>query len=324
MKCFNNGNLTLAYQGRVRMAHHYVSRAELEAAFRNNQYDIFVQDDRELIELWVAEQKSKGLSQQQIESKFEQVVGISLAESSFQFGKGYGATIVTAGLDVKVLNALALEMKRSGSILGQYYFQTQNGKKYIIFKGRSGLRQILTGTRYLANNSKVMQLGIGGQAMRASAKGGVLISVVFSATLNTVDWIFKDEFRWSNWIASISTDIVKAAIASAAGYAAGMVVSAGIVALTGASIAVFPLAAAILVGIGIGLALNWLDNKYGVTQAIINHLNRIENDTKKDITDGVYYVISEAGRAVRRRLTGALRSNLASILRRFNGIPLLR
>ncbi|MCB5213588.1 hypothetical protein LHL18_08810 [Rheinheimera aquimaris] len=215
-------------------------------------------------------------------------------------------------------------MKRSGSILGQYYFQTQNGKKYIIFKGRAGLRQILTGTRYLANNSKVMQLGIGGQAMRASARGGVLVSVIFSATLNTIDWIFKDEFRWTNWLATISTDIVKAAIASAAGYAAGMVVSAGLVAITGASIAIFPLAAAILVGIGIGFALNWLDNKYGVTQAIINHLNRIEYDTKKDISDGVYYVVSAAGQAVKRQLTGAIRSYLSSLLRRFNGIPVLR
>ena len=305
-------------------SHPILSRAELETAFTENQHDIFVQDDRELIELWIAEQKSKGTSQLQISAKFEQLVGISLDEYLMQFGKNYGATVVAAGSDVKVLTVLAAEMKRSGSILGQYYFQTQNGKRYIIFKGRAGLRQILTGTRYLANNSKVMQLGIGGQAMRASAKGGVLISVIFSATLNTIDWIFKDEFRWTNWIATISTDIVKAAIASAAGYAAGMAVSAGLVALTGASIAIFPLAAAILVGIGIGLALNWLDNKYGVTQAIINHLNRIEYDTKKDISEGVYYVVSAAGQAVKRRLTGAIRSYLSSLLRRFIGIPVLR
>lgn len=304
--------------------HPVLSRAELETAFNENQHDIFVQDDRELLELWIAEQKSKGVNQQHIAAKFEQLTGMPLDEYLMQFGKNYGATVVAAGSDAKVLTLLAAEMKRSGSILGQYYFQTQNGKKYIIFKGRAGLRQILTGTRYLANNSKVMQLGIGGQAMRASARGGVLVSVIFSATLNTIDWIFKDEFRWTNWLATISTDIVKAAIASAAGYAAGMVVSAGLVAMTGASIAIFPLAAAILVGIGIGLALNWLDNKYGVTQAIINHLNRIEYDTKKDLSDGVYYVVSAAGQAVKRQLTGAIRSYLSSLLRRFNGIPVLR
>ncbi|GAA0550268.1 hypothetical protein GCM10009098_17460 [Rheinheimera aquimaris] len=304
--------------------HPVLSRAELETAFNENQHDIFVQDDRELLELWIAEQKSKGVNQQHIAAKFEQLTGMPLDEYLMQFGKNYGATVVAAGSDAKVLTVLAAEMKRSGSILGQYYFQTQNGKKYIIFKGRAGLRQILTGTRYLANNSKVMQLGIGGQAMRASARGGVLVSVIFSATLNTIDWIFKDEFRWTNWLATISTDIVKAAIASAAGYAAGMVVSAGLVAITGASIAIFPLAAAILVGIGIGFALNWLDNKYGVTQAIINHLNRIEYDTKKDISDGVYYVVSAAGQAVKRQLTGAIRSYLSSLLRRFNGIPVLR
>jgi hypothetical protein len=304
--------------------HPVLSRAELETAFNENQHDIFVQDERELVELWLAEQKSKGSNQQQISAKFEQLIGMPLEDYLMQFGKNHGATVVSAAGDMKALTVLAAEMKRSGSILGQYYFQVQNGKKYIIFKGRAGLRHILTGTRYLANNSKVMQLGIGGQAMRASARGGVLVSVIFSATLNTIDWIFKEEFRWTNWLATISTDIVKAAIASAAGYAAGMVVSAGLIAVTGASIAVFPLAAAIFVGIGVGLALNWLDNKYGVTQAIINHLNRIEHDAKTDISEGVYYVISEAGRVVKRRLTGAIRSYLSSLLRRFNGIPVLR
>ena len=40
--------------------HSYTSRAELETAFKENQHDIYVQDCRELVELWVAEQRSKG------------------------------------------------------------------------------------------------------------------------------------------------------------------------------------------------------------------------------------------------------------------------
>lgn len=44
--------------------HSYTSRAELETAFKENQHDIYVQDCRELVELWVAEQRSKGKNQQ--------------------------------------------------------------------------------------------------------------------------------------------------------------------------------------------------------------------------------------------------------------------
>jgi hypothetical protein len=306
------------------MAYPHNSREELETAFRKNQHDIFIQEQREFIELWIAEQKTKGKNQLQIETNFELIAGLSMNESLLQFSQANGATMFSASSDVKILSALAIEMKRSGSILGQYYFQTKNGKKYIIFKGRAGLRQVLTGPRYLANNSKVMQLGIGGQAMRASARGGILISVIFSSTLNTIDWIFKDEFRWTNWVTSISTDILKAAIASAAGYISGMAVSAGLIALTGTSIAVFPLTAAILVGIGVGLTLNWFDDRYNVTQAIINHLDRIEYNTQKDITDGVYYVISQAGHAVKHCLSGAIRRYLSSILRQYNGLPISR
>ena len=142
--------------------HPYTARTDLEAAFKENQHDIYVLNSQEMVQLWIAEQKSKGRSPQQISEIFEQITETSLAKQLELYGREFGGTALAAGSEVRVLTALAMDMKRSGSIFGRYYVQISGGKQYIVFKGRAGLRQVLTGTRYLANNTKVMSMGVGG------------------------------------------------------------------------------------------------------------------------------------------------------------------
>src|SRR5690625_7115411 len=60
----------------------------------------------------------------------------------------------------------------SGNEQNYYYVTQHNGKQSIVFKGNQRLRKIITGTRYLANNSRIMKLGIGGDAMKATLKSG--------------------------------------------------------------------------------------------------------------------------------------------------------
>ncbi|SEA25402.1 hypothetical protein [Alkalimonas amylolytica] len=299
--------------------HPYTRRVELETAFKENQHDIFVQNCREFIELWVAEQKNKGKSPQQIEAAFEQITGNNLADAMEQAGRAFGSNMISVAADSKMLVALAAEMKRSGSILGRYYIDTRGGKQYVIFKGRPGLRKTLTGTRYLATNTKVMKIGVGGQALRASARGGFIVSVIFSVSLNSIDWVLKDEFRWTNWIANVSTDLVKVVISGAAGYAAGMYFAGA-----AATIAILPLGAAIVAGIVVAGALYVLDNHFGITKAIIDHLERTERNVKNEIQDGFYYIIQSTGHAVRRQLESHVRNHISGLLRRLNGFPVLR
>ena len=45
-------------------------REALDAAFKQNQHDIYVLNAEEMVQLWVAEQKNSGKSQQQIEEYF--------------------------------------------------------------------------------------------------------------------------------------------------------------------------------------------------------------------------------------------------------------
>ncbi len=47
-------------------------------------------------------------------------------------------------------------------VLGRYVEKSYNGVSYIsFFKGHAGLRPIFTGARYLADNPKVVSMGIG-------------------------------------------------------------------------------------------------------------------------------------------------------------------
>ncbi|HEX5792668.1 MAG TPA: hypothetical protein VFY01_05295 [Rheinheimera sp.] len=296
--------------------HLHITHSELSTAFKANQHDIYVLDCRELIELWAAEQKGKGKSQQQIETQFQKLTNHSLISVLADKASKYGSTILVGAIDAKMLTALATDMKRSGSIWGQYKVDVRGGREYISFKGRAGLRRHLTGTRYLASNTKLIKLGIGGPALKAAAKGGFVISVIFSVTLNSINWLLKDDFRWTDWLATVSTDLTKAVIAGAAGYLAGAGVAAGMALAASGVIAVLPLAAGIAVGIYVAYKLNELDDELGITKALTKHFEKVEADIKRDISDGVYYLIQSTGVAVRRRLAHSIKNYLMSLTKR--------
>lgn len=294
------------------MSNTKMRREALGVAFKKNQHDVYVLNAEEMVQLWVAEQKNSGKSKLQIEANFLKLTETPLAKRLDLYGREFGGTVISAAENSKMLSALALDMKRSGSIFGRYYVQTQGGKQYLVFKGRAGLRQVLTGTRYLANHTKVMSLGIGGQALKESAKGGLLISVVFSITINSLSWLFKDEFRWTDWLATISTDVLKAVIAGTAAYVTGAAIAGKAAAGT---VAILPIAAGLFVAVTFAVGLYLIDQHFGITAALIEHLERKEESVKQDLLAGVYYVISSTGKAVKRQFIQSVKAYIASLLR---------
>ncbi|WP_417354733.1 hypothetical protein [Gallaecimonas pentaromativorans] len=286
----------------------------IEKQFKENQVDVYALTSVDFFLLWVELQRKNGLLDEQIKQRLKEISPIEV--SDFVFGKliNYGS----AAIDVKTAYALAMDMKRSGKVLGRIYVESRGGKDYIIFKGHPALRKILTGTRYLATNTKILQMGIGNKALRAGAKDGVLLTVFFSITMNTIDWMFKDEFRWTNWIATISTDLVKAAIASLAGCLAGVAI--GLM----TTIAIIPLAISILVAIAIGFTLNAIDNHFGITRSLIDKLNKFEARRRKDLREGVDYLIESVANTIRKELSYVISSYIRNCLSKFSNGPLLR
>src|SRR5690625_5535028 len=75
-----------------------------------------------------------------------------------------------------------------------------------------------------------MKLGIGGDAMKATLKSGVMVSVIFSTSLNSIKWLFEEDYRWLDWLGHLSVDVTKIIVASVAGCLAATASSGAIIA----------------------------------------------------------------------------------------------
>lgn len=265
-------------------------RSNLESDFNKYQTDIFVLTYEEFFKLWVAVQAARGKSQAEIEQYLAEVTGLSIAQISLASAATYGSAIK----DTPSFLAIVNDFKRSGNLLGKYESTTRNGKKYIVFKGNHKVRTILKGTRYLANNTQVVNVGVGKEALKQGAKSGFYISVFFSVTLNSINWLFEEDYRWTNWLATTSTDIVKAVLGALGGILFGLFVAK-------AAIAVVAIGAGIIVGVGISILLNKADIRLKITESLIKYLEQREKEfmRRASINIGeelhrVYLVTSES------------------------------
>lgn len=238
---------------RARLASHRVTlETRLAEEWTDNQADIYVLERDDMVAVWIQEQKDQGRSDSDIKARFEELVGettLTLMHESFLLADEYGATLVVATMDAKILSALGRDMLRSGNVLGQYRIRSHNGKQYISFKGNHRLRSIVKGTRYRLKNPTVVKMGIGPDGLKHTAKGGVYVTVIVSVGLNGIAWIFTEDFGWRDFLTNVTEDLVKAAIAAVAGFLVGVAVGSA----TGW--AVLASGAGFLVGLGVGWLL---------------------------------------------------------------------
>lgn len=214
--------------------------------------------------------------------------------------------------------------------MGSYRITVKNGQQYIVFKGYPGLRRILTSPRYRVDSPKVLKLGIGLDAAKGMAKSGALITVFISATLNSIEWIFNEDYGWPEFVGNVSSDIVKASIAAAAGYLA----YAGVAAIS--SVAVVPLGLGIVVGLAASAGLYLIDRDLQITEKLITSLS-ISYDHWRALTSAplayadrlrqqtnefFFYIFSEVGELVIQEASNALKSKLRELTRNLNGHPL--
>jgi hypothetical protein len=135
------------------------------------------------------------------------------------------------------------------------------GKPYLIFKGKPGLRNVIKGTRYLAANPRIVQLGLGMNGLKHVAKGGFILGMVVSSGIEITDFFYKDEKTMYDLVGAIGVEAVKGGLAALAGLVAGAVVS-----ITG--IAVLPLIGFAVATFAVGWYLNDLDNTYQIKKKV--------------------------------------------------------
>lgn len=282
---------------RSRTEAHSLSR-QFSEVFANSATDVYVLQAHEFSELWLQKQLSEGKSEQQAKASFESVVGFGS-----DLVREHSSTISS----VAVLSALAADMRRSGSIFATYRNVRRGQFDYIIFQGNPDLRKHIKPRIFFQNNPTMIKLGVGKAAAGAMLRGGLLLTIIVSPAMRTFEWLFgSGRSSIESVLGNVATDVVKASIAAAAGYAVMAPLAAAPVA-----IAVLPLAVGIVVGVAVGAGLNYLDNRFGITDQIIDAMIAKKEDwlerTSAERRQFFYYLFSSEGglRFIQRMTPGS-------------------
>jgi len=171
-----------------------------------------------------------------------------------------------AYLITKTLIALGLAGARS-------YIKTTATGTYIIITGYAGLRrQLLQGTRFLAANPRMVQMGLGIRGLQNVAKGGFLLSLVVGTGIETLDFIFNNEKTMHDLVGGIGVETVKA------GLATMIAISAGALTASVTTLVIFPLGAMALAIFATGALLNYTDQRWKIKQNVITTLKSVNNE----------------------------------------------
>ncbi|MDX5405449.1 MAG: hypothetical protein LPK11_00225 [Chromatiaceae bacterium] len=171
--------------------------------------------------------------------------------------------------DIRVANQLIDEL----GLTGKAVIKEIQGKNYVILKGYPGLREKLTGTRYLASNPKVVDLAIGTKRVSGTMISGARLSIFIAVPMTVLQFLISEQSTLLRLVGTIASDLVKIGlstiIASAAGMAAGAITT----------VAAGPIVAAIAFGIATAVTLEYLDRTFGVTDALINAMEKAKQRT---------------------------------------------
>jgi hypothetical protein len=229
----------------------------MQRVIQENQHEVCV-ISVEMMDEIVNSQAARGNTQ--AKSLWDQIRG------KLEFGANY----LALGGDMSKLAQLGYALGG----LGQAYVKSYNGKSYIILKGHAGLRRVLTGTRYLANNTQVMALGLGKHAAQAAVRSGGILTLYLVGAYRVADFFLRDEATLTQLIGNLAVDVVKVAIT--AGVAWGAIAGAATL-----GIAVGPIVAVVLVGVLLTPTLNHLDKQYGISEKVVQGLEELSGRSNR-------------------------------------------
>jgi hypothetical protein len=144
-------------------------------------------------------------------------------KSTMKTASAYAAPTLDLITARKIINELGF---RANKVKVKTY---ANGKSYVLFKGYPGSRQVLRGTKYLVDNPKVVRMAIGPKGIAKSIKSGVVLTFVLSVGIEVIDYVLNDKATLSNFLGTVSTDIIKIGISAVAASLAATAVGTSVV-----------------------------------------------------------------------------------------------
>lgn len=263
--------------------------SELERSLKKNEHTLVVMNPEEFIDFIVCQKVRGGISREGVYDWMDSVIMKSgevspmtkqVWQENKSYIKSYGS-YMPALADTKVLAALAYDLRKGGGLFTSYQIKTYSGRSYVIFKGYAGLRSQLNATRYLANNPKVVSLGVGQLGAAKAIKGGLVLSIVFTVAFHSVEQLLNDRSTWHDFVAGVSVDVVSAVAGSAIAWSTvSTVVGAAAMATIG------PIAIVVVVGIGATYVLNAIGEHYGLSGKL-SRLLKIAECRMRESVEGV-------------------------------------
>ena len=171
--------------------------------------------------------------------------------------------------DTRGLYQKIMEFKSLG--INAKTFFGANGVTYIHISGYPGIRKILTGTRYLQNNARVLEMGIGKLGVVSNIKDAARFCIIFSGAYRVLEIILRSDYTLANFIGNIAMDMAKIAVGAAVSMTIGALFTS--TAIVGGSV-ILVAVGLFFVGFVVTEFLNHFDKKYGISEKIIAELKR--------------------------------------------------
>lgn len=182
------------------------------------------------------------------------------------FVSNFAGSVYESGRVFRIIN----EFKDIGIKATEYV--GKNGNVYIRLSGHAGVRAFLNATRYLADNPKILYMGVGTLGQNSVSVGAARFSIVYSLAYRVVELIFKDEYTLTNFFVNVTMDMAKLAISmKVGGLVVGYFVTAGYIA-SGSVIAIS--LGIFAVGVAVSLILYEIDDYFGISESIIRELKK--------------------------------------------------
>ncbi|MFK8257759.1 PAAR domain-containing protein [Erwinia sp. AnSW2-5] len=195
---------------------------------------------------------------------------VSLTESA------PGNIVVNYGVNIKDVVTTSMLITQLGSFgIKVTAYINHKGTELIKVSGYPGVRKIINAPVFMAKNPKMIDLGLGKYGSAGVTKNiiaGARLTFIVAAAYRTIDFILNDETSLAKFIGSLATDVVKLGLASVIAGGAGIAAGAMF------SLVIAPTVAIVIVGFGTAMILNWIDNKFGVTDKVIAQIEAAQQE----------------------------------------------
>lgn len=193
------------------------------------------------------------------------------ALNTVSFTKRNMAPYISPILDLATLTLVCKDLGISGRAIPKVI----NGRQYIAFSGHPGLRTMLPGTIYRADNLKIINIAIGSLGIKNMVKKGGILTIAITVPLTVLELYLKDQLTLSAIAGSLTADIMIIGVSSLMGAAMGLAVG-GVI-----TVACAPIAVAIGASVLAGYILDGLDERLKLTEKLITALENMGDEMEK-------------------------------------------